>query len=169
MESRSISAAPASQSEKDELKEELIVGGIAGFLASGIAKVTVGFKEGMIESAIGGSINSLMSYGYRKMGFSMSASEALAFASTILIDIGGTHFFGSESPHVPIPYSEDQMVVHHTVFYTALALSLSGLYLYKKNNENGFFSQKIESQKAESQTTKQATIEEIQAHYTYGS
>lgn len=168
MESRNAPASPLSlslsEAEKNQLKEDVINGGVSGFIAGGFARFTVGFKEGMFGGLLGGLLNPLLSFGYRKAGFSLSASEVMAFASTVLLDIGGLHHFGTQSSSAPVPYSSDeQMLLHHTVFYTALALAMTGLSLYKMNNENGLFSQQSSSRAA-----RQEQAKEVQFHSNLG-
>lgn len=143
--------------QQNTLTENVLSGAIAGAVAGKTAALLIGFKEGVIGGTVGGILSQGFSYSLWKIGFSFTVSEVIALTSAALLDAGFLHHFGSNNGSAPIPYtSEENMAMHHVVFYSALALGLSGHALYKKY-EPGFFQSISQHQKNLNQQA--ATIE----------
>jgi len=116
-----------------DFKNTIRDGALAGFIAGSYAQLTVGFKEGPVGGLIGGVVDKAIAHTLKRKGFSIETSELLALATTILIDTGGLHFFGSNQGAL-IPYKkEEDMNMHHLVYYTALMLCMAGMPVIKRS------------------------------------
>lgn len=121
------------------VKREIGEGALTGFIAGGLAQLSVGFKEGPIGGLLGGIFDKSLSCYLQKNGVSKLPAEVIAFATTVLVDMGGLHHFGSNYG-APIPYkSSENMTEHHLVFYSMLLLGM--VNLPSTYNKLGFFKQ----------------------------